>query len=320
MRLTSRSQDAIGLYRTRSRVPRGWALAGITAAMLAVFWLDRVTDAAPVQHLYYAPIILAAVRFRTRGGLLASLAAIVLYHLANPRILTFPYAHGDIVQVLLFVGIGVVTARLASDTRRLRRLATTDDLTGLHNLRSFEAHLQHIVEDAHAAGAPLSMLVLDVDHLKPLNDRHGHLTGAEAVRTVGHIVGDMIGSAGVACRYGGDEFVVALPRLAAPQALLLANRLREAVAAASPTLAGRFFPAGTLSISIGLACRWFDESDGEVAVRESMERAGEALFRAADGALYAAKNGGRNRVVVRDTRAEARDSRKPGPKYWAARD
>ena len=92
MRLTSRSQDAINLYSPRRRLSRAWSIAGISLAMLLVFWLDSVTDAAPVQHLYYVPIMLAATRFRTRGGVVASLAAIVLYHLANPGILTLPSA------------------------------------------------------------------------------------------------------------------------------------------------------------------------------------------------------------------------------------
>ena len=84
--------------------------------------------------------------------------------------------------------MGLVTARLSEDARRLHRLAATDDLTGLHNLRSFELRLAGFVRRWRIDGGPLSMLVLDVDRLKALNEAHGHLAGAEAVRTVGHVL------------------------------------------------------------------------------------------------------------------------------------
>ena len=87
----------------------------------------------------------------------------------------------------------------------------TDDLTGLHNLRSFEARLASLVAAARENRSELSILVLDLDRLKQLNDVHGHLAGADAVRTVGHILADRLPSEAVACRYGGDEFVIAVP-------------------------------------------------------------------------------------------------------------
>jgi len=85
----------------------------------------------------------------------------------------------------VFIAVGAISAKLAGVTRRLHQLAMTDDLTGLHNLRSLEARLRHMVRNARATETPLSLLVLDVDRLKSLNDVHGHLAGAEAVRTVG---------------------------------------------------------------------------------------------------------------------------------------
>ena len=166
---------------------------------------------APVQHLYYLPIIVASVRLGRRAGLAAALASVVLYHLANPSLVTFRYEESDLVQIALFIAVGLITAKLAGDARRLHALAMTDDLTGLHNLRSFEAQLITMLRGVRAAQAPLSLLVLDVDRLKSLNDRYGHLTGAEAVRTVGHILASRLPRDAVACRYGGDEFVVGIP-------------------------------------------------------------------------------------------------------------
>jgi diguanylate cyclase (GGDEF)-like protein len=98
----------------------------------------------------------------------------------------------------------------------------------------------------------------------------------------------------VACRYGGDEFVAAIPSCSRPRAEAVADDLRRAVQAAAPLLAGVHFPAATLSISAGVACRSFDSSTGS----GSDSDLGEALFRAADAALYRAKARGRNHVCV----------------------
>ena len=268
----------------------------MSAGLLLVFVLDRATGSSPVQHLYYLPIIFASFSFRARGGLLAALAAIILYHLANPHLFTFRYEHSDFVQIALFIAVSVVTSKLTHDAHRLRKLAMTDDLTGLHNLRSFEARLAAIMRASRGSGTAVSMFVLDVDRLKALNDKYGHLTGAEAVRTVGHIIAASLPPTAVACRYGGDEFVVVLPFCGASQAKHLADDLRRKVNAAAPVLAGRSFPKGTLSISIGLASRAVDRTVYQSGGPDY--ESGEALFRAADAALYLAKEAGRNQLVV----------------------
>jgi predicted signal transduction protein with EAL and GGDEF domain len=150
----------------------------------------------------------------------------------------------DLVQIALFLAVGVVTAKLTRDTNRLRRLAMTDDLTGLHNLRSFEARLATMVRASREMQAPLALLVLDVDRLKSLNDQYGHLTGAEAVRTVG--------------------------------------RVHDT----APVLSGRVFPVGTLSVSVGASCTSLDRDATSRAWSSRDVEAGEALFGAADAALY----------------------------------
>src|SRR5215467_9281127 len=166
----------------RSRRSPAAMFTFVVGALLLVFVFDRATDIAPVQHLYYVPIIVAGAVFRMRGGVTAGLSAILLYHIANPHMLTFRYGESDLIQIVLFLAIGVATARFADDADRLRRLALTDDLTGLHNLRSFEVRLLHLVQASRTDRASIDVLVLDVDHLKALNDRYGHLAGAEAVR------------------------------------------------------------------------------------------------------------------------------------------
>jgi diguanylate cyclase (GGDEF)-like protein len=272
--------------------PAGWrSLTVITAALFLTALLDHATGDLPFQHLYYLPIIFAATRFGRRGGLVAALAAVLLYHLANPRPFHLRHTEGDIVQIILFFAVGLIAAKLADDAKRMRLLALTDDLTGLHNLRSFEKRLAGFVTQARKDKTHLSLLVLDLDRLKSLNDEFGHLAGAEAVRAVGRLIAGNIPPGAVACRYGGDEFVVALPRHAAEQATEVAEALRQAVNGARFMLVGRAFPAGTLSISVGVAGRL-------VRGRVKAVREGEELFRAADRALYRAKRKGRNRVCA----------------------
>ena len=214
-------------------------------------------------------------------------------------------------QIVLFVAVGLVTARVSEDARRLHHLAATDDLTGLHNLRSFEARLVNLVRHAESAGSPLAMLVLDLDRLKSINDVYGHLAGAEAVRTVGGVLASRLPPDAVACRYGGDEFAVALPGHTVEQALQVAGELRQSVAAAAPLLAGISFRQGTLSISVGVACleRQPRRRPGIAFLATSPQTSGEVLFKAADdgcitpSATDGIGDGCRREVGVNDRRA-----------------
>jgi diguanylate cyclase (GGDEF)-like protein len=168
----------------------------------------------------------------------------------------------------------------------------TDDLTGLHNLRSFEGHLMTLVRDARETQSALALLVVDVDRLKTLNDQFGHLTGAEAVRTVGRIIGWRVPPDAIACRYGGDEFVIAVPGCTPFVVHRVADDLVERCMTPRRCSPG-WFAAGTLSVSVGVVhpprSPWRPPS-------HDVESGSAA--RAADAALYRAKACGRNRVCV----------------------
>ena len=290
MRLTVSGGDpSARTKRIMSSLPASVGAAIIVLVLLAIAWLDYATSTAPVQHLYYVPIVLAAIIFDYWGGLACAMTAVVFYHLANQHLRALNYGESDYLQVSLFLIVGVVTARLARDRRAMQTLAGTDDLTGLHNLRSFESKLLATVRRAQARRTLVSMLVLDVDRLKEINDVHGHLAGAEAVRKVGHIIGRGLDGSAVACRYGGDEFAILLSDTDAPSSFATAETLRKTVESHQPILAGRQFPAGALTVSIGIALYLSDET-------RDPELVGEELFRAADQALYQAKRDGRNRV------------------------
>ncbi|MEO7276030.1 MAG: GGDEF domain-containing protein [Vicinamibacterales bacterium] len=295
MRLTTTTTP--GLSRVASGASKATAWTIVAVGLALTFLLDRFTYSAPVQHLYYLPIIVAALRLEWLGGLLTSLTAIGLYHLANPALLSFAYRESDFVQIALFIAVGLVTARLAENGRRLHAMAMTDDLTGLHNLRSFEGQLTTMIRTARTSGVPIWMLVLDLDRLKSLNDTYGHLTGAEAVRHVGHVLATQLPADAVACRYGGDEFAVCVVNRAEAEVRRIAERLCQSVHAGAPVLAGRPFPSGTLSISIGVGARESAHAHAGGTIEDDVE-AGEALFRSADEALYGAKSRGRNQVFV----------------------
>ena len=265
----------------------------IIVLLLAIHWVDARTGSAPFQHLYYIPIVVAAMTLPPYGGVVAAVAAVVLYHVGNPRLLTFMYAESDVVQIALFLAIGLVTAKLADDAQRLRSMSETDDLTGLFNLRGFERRLGDAMASARRDNGAMAMLVLDVDRLKSLNDTHGHHTGADAVRLVGELIAQCLPRGAFACRFGGDEFVVSLPGFTPESGRGIGTAIREAVSRTAPTLAGVTFPEGTLTVSVGV-------SGFTHAARAMVNEVdpGEAMFHAADEALYAAKAAGRNHVSV----------------------
>ena len=107
------------------RLPRTLAILGIMGIAAVVFVLDWTTGLSHVQHLYYAPIVLAAIRFGTQGGVAAAASAIMLYHLANSDPLSWRYEESDILQMAVFVAMGLVAARLADDARRLHQRRPT---------------------------------------------------------------------------------------------------------------------------------------------------------------------------------------------------
>lgn len=163
--------------------------------------------------------------------------------------------------------------------QRLQSLSTTDALTGLWNRRHLDQSLAAELKRARRYGLDLSLLLFDIDHFKTFNDTHGHDQGDRVLKAVAAATAAAVREVDVACRYGGEEFVVILPGTAAAGALETAERLRAAIAALS-------VDGLTVTATIGVADR------GEVAAEQPAE-----LLEAADRALYQGKRGGRNRVV-----------------------
>ena len=165
-----------------------------------------------------------------------------------------------------------------------QRLATIDPLTGAYNRRTFHEIAEREMARARRAGQPLSIVMLDIDHFRAINEKHGHKVGDEVLQKFADVVRSALRKEDMVVRYGGEEFVVLLPEVPGPGAVVVAGRIRRAVAGTPIEAGGQSFP---ITVSLGVAAR-LDE--GPESIDELLERAGSAL------AL--AKERGRNRVVA----------------------
>lgn len=167
--------------------------------------------------------------------------------------------------------------------RQVNELVGTDDLTGLLSKHRFDSIFREAVRTALASGSPLSALMMDMDGLKAVNDRHGHHAGAETIHQVGILIGRVLAGRGEACRFGGDEFAAVLDRADLREAIALAERIRSGVETMRVNWKGVEL---AVSISIGVATLTADTPDAAT------------LQHVADLALYRAKAAGKNRICT----------------------
>lgn len=188
-------------------------------------------------------------------------------------------------ELLARVRTQIKRRRYAENLRRSLQetieLATLDPLTGLHNRRFLDGHLPKAVERAIQEGKVLSLLVVDIDHFKQINDRHGHDVGDEVLRGFAARLRDSLRASDLACRVGGEEFVLILPDTDVGAANVIAERLRLLVSTTPIAVADDI----RLTISAGCATLTVHDTDA-------------TLLKRADMAVYAAKHNGRNRVVT----------------------
>lgn len=172
--------------------------------------------------------------------------------------------------------------RMAGLVETAQRLATTDALTGLMNRRAFLAALAREMAAADRSGEPLAVLVIDADHFKAINDRHGHGTGDAVLVAIARCIAQTVRSTDLAARHGGEEFVVALREASETGAQVVTERLRQAIAAIE-VISSAGLPVGVTASSGLTLYRPGDSLD--------------AVIERADRALYEAKRAGRDRVV-----------------------
>jgi diguanylate cyclase (GGDEF)-like protein len=191
--------------------------------------------------------------------------------------------HGDQVQVGRTILKFLVSGHIESAYHEeIYRLVATDGLTGLSNRRAFEDALGREFSRSTRYGRAMSVLMIDVDHFKRVNDVHGHLAGDAALRQVGAALRGNIRRDDLAGRMGGEEFAVLLPEIEHADALRVAEKLRACIRERRIVYEGASIP---LSVSVG------------VATRSERDKQPVDLLRRADEALYAAKRAGRDRVV-----------------------
>ncbi|MEW5725792.1 MAG: diguanylate cyclase [Thermodesulfobacteriota bacterium] len=175
------------------------------------------------------------------------------------------------------------TAELELANKRLAKLAVTDELTGLYNRRHFYNNLEAEFSRAARYNNPLSLLMIDLDHFKSVNDRFGHHCGDLALQTVAGFLTRNTRHSDLVARFGGEEFTVLLPETDGPTAWRVAENLRRKIEETQNQCQSEVFK---ITVSVGVAS--FSEAT------ESAER----LLQAADEALYRAKRAGRNRVEL----------------------
>lgn len=168
--------------------------------------------------------------------------------------------------------------KLESMNEALSQESRTDRLTGLNNRGSFDEFLFEEFERALRRNRPLSLLMMDIDHFKKLNDTFGHAHGDEVLRQVSKILGDNVRPADFAARYGGEEFVVVLPNTSEEGAMILAERIRKAIQ-------NNRWDQRAVTVSIGVATQSRDHGNAH------------DLTCSADSALYESKQNGRNRAT-----------------------
>jgi diguanylate cyclase (GGDEF)-like protein len=194
-------------------------------------------------------------------------------------VLTYAYISLSTATVFTLFGYA-----LGWQADRLAQLSITDALTGLHNARALQEQLHREVIRSARYRQPLSLLLIDLDGLKAINDRLGHDAGDRALRHVAVIIQSQLRLSDLGARWGGDEFALLAPNTGAMAAAALAERVRSLVA---NDPAGRFVPPVTISIGIATL-----DSDQDIRVDPV------TLMHAADSALYEAKQMGRNRFAV----------------------
>jgi len=174
---------------------------------------------------------------------------------------------------------------LQREIETIRLESLTDPVTLISNRQFFDDSINSLFHDARDHGHALSLLMLDIDHFKKVNDRHGHQIGDFVLRAVAAKIRGMVRADDIAARYGGEEFAVIVPKQPLAVAKMLAERIRSAIEIADIKMRSTGVSLGHVSVSIGVA---------QLRDTETVED----LIRRADQCLYAAKRAGRNRVVA----------------------
>lgn len=284
-------------YAPPRALPRVWpALLRVWATIAyvsAVLWAMRI-DTGALVTLYHLAVIASAATLPRRLTLL-NLAIIGACLFGLSQVAAGDATQGRLPALSLFAQlapmllVAYVTAHVAGDIRRaldrLRYVSDTDELTRLYNLRAFMRIAERFHRQARRYQRRYSLVMIDSDNLKSINDTHGHQCGNDLLKLTTAAIRRELRETDVAARYGGDEFIVLLPETAAAGARELAERIRRSVGSKHLEVRGLRV---TTTISLGVAS--FPEHGVDLS----------SIVNKADQAMYLAKRTGRNRVVSID--------------------
>jgi diguanylate cyclase (GGDEF)-like protein len=204
-----------------------------------------------------------------------------LFDTGYSAVFQYRYFIFSLLPLVLFCGFGFVIGQLAE---QMKKLSDHDELTGLRNQRSFyrtSKILQHLCERTQDQ---ISMIMIDIDHFKTVNDNHNHIVGSDILKQLAAVITNCTRGSDICCRFGGDEYAICLPRTNLERAQQVAERIRKMVAETDFV-----FKAHKIKITI---------SAGVSATPSRLDFDLSSLLESADRALYQAKNTGRNRTVV----------------------
>ena len=274
-----------------------WKLALETWAMIAfisaVLWHTGQIE-SPLLNLYLLVIIACAITLGKAMTLLeVALIACCYLYMGFTTHATALFAPETFTALMArfspFVLVAYVTSMLAADILKAKKkitlLSQTDDLTGLLNMRAFNLVLEKEIARARRYENPFTIVMIDVDGLKAINDRYGHTAGSRLVREVADSIRGLVRKSDVLARYGGDEFVILMTHTSMRGAIISAERIRNAIQ--NTTLAVNRKHINTTA-SIGIA-----------SFPDNVSNAEEVLDKA-DVALYQSKQCGRNKVTGYD--------------------
>ena len=279
-----------GFYRRETR----WKVALETWGMIGfITWVCLYTGglASPLLNTYLLPVITAGLTLGKVTTLIevALIAACELWlggSLSGDRLLSLAFLGGFAAQIAPVLLVAYIVTMFSADIRyglgRARMLAETDELTGLLNMRGFSIAANRLFGQAQRYNRAASVLMVDSDNLKEINDRYGHAAGNRLLRQLTRLVLAEMRYTDVLARYGGDEFVVLLPETPPGGASEVAGRIRDAIAAEPLEIDG-----GRVQVSVCIGVASYPGDGGTL----------DLLITRADAAMYQAKQAGRNRVV-----------------------